>query len=50
MPDLGAHALEVTLAYAGSLVLLLALVAVSVVQARRSKQLLDETEQRTTDG
>ena len=46
MPDLGAYAFEVTLAYAGSLVLLAALIGASWAQARRSKRLLDEAEGR----
>jgi heme exporter protein D len=46
IPDLGQYAFEVTLAYAGSLVLLAALVALSWAQARASKRLLDETEER----
>ena len=50
MPDLGTYALEVTLAYAGSLGLLCALLAVSFVQSRRAKRLLDETERRHSDG
>ena len=50
MPDLGDYAFEVTLAYAGSLVLLFGLVVLSVVQARRAKQRLDDTERRSDDG
>lgn len=50
MPDLGKYAAEVTLAYAGSLGLLVALVALSVLQARRTKRMLDETERRAKDG
>ena len=50
MPELGKYAFEVMLAYAGSLGLLLGLVALSVAQARRTKRLLDETERRTKDG
>lgn len=46
MPDLGQYAFEVTLAYGGSLVLLVALVALSWGQARASKRLLDETVER----
>jgi len=46
MPDLGQYAFEVSLAYGGSLVLLLGLVALSWAQARTSKRLLDETEER----
>jgi len=50
MPDLGKYAVEVTLAYAGSLILLLALVGTSVIQSRRAKKLLQDTEGRQTDG
>ena len=46
MPDLGAYAFEVTLAYAGSVVLLAGIVWASWAQARRSKRLLDESESR----
>lgn len=46
MPDLGAYAFEVLLAYAGSLVLLAGLIWASWVGARRSKRLLDEAEGR----
>ena len=46
MPDLGAYAFEVSLAYAGSLALLVILVWVSWAQARRSKRRLDEVEGR----
>ena len=50
IPDLGKYAVEVGLAYAGSLGLLLAIVALSMVQARRSKRLLDDIERRQNDG
>ena len=50
MPDLGAYALEVTLAYGGSLALLGGLVALSVLQSRRIRQRLEETEGRQTNG
>ncbi|MDA8587019.1 heme exporter protein CcmD [Rhodobacteraceae bacterium] len=46
MADLGKHAFEVTLAYAGSLVLLAALVGFSLAQARRSKKRLGDAEDR----
>lgn len=46
MPELGKYAFEVTLSYAGSLVLLALLIVVSWAQARRSKRLLDEAEGR----
>lgn len=50
MPDLGKYTFEVTLAYAGSLTLLIAIVGLSVFQAQRSKRRLDDTERRTEDG
>ena len=50
MPDLGTYALEVSLAYAGSLGLLFGLVTLSFAQARRSKRLLEDTERRQNDG
>ena len=46
MPDLGTYAFEVSLAYGVSLLLLGAIVALSVAQARRTKRLLDEAEAR----
>ena len=46
MAELGKHAFEVTLAYAGGLALLAALIAVSAAQARRRKQRLDDAESR----
>ncbi len=49
MPDLGAYALEVALAYAGSFVILVVIIGVSVMQAVRAKRLLDETERRSPD-
>lgn len=48
MDDLGKHAVEVLLAYAGSLVLLAGLVGVSLAKARRCKLRLDEAEARQT--
>ena len=50
MPDLGAYAVEVSLAYAGSLALLAGLLVVSVLQSRRARRLLDEAERRHGDG
>ncbi len=50
MPDLGKYAVEVALAYAGSLGLLAGLVLLSVTQARRSKRELEDTERRSKDG
>lgn len=44
MPDLGKYAAEVTLAYAGSLSLLVAIVAISVLRARHVRRALDEIE------
>lgn len=46
MPDLGKYALEVTLAYAGSLLLIAAVVLISVAQARRVRRALDDAEGR----
>ena len=46
MPDLGAYAFEVSLAYAGSMLLLAGIILSSWAQARRSKRLLDESEGR----
>ena len=46
MPDLGKYAFEVTLAYAGSLILLFGIVWLSWAQARTSKRRLDDTEGR----
>ncbi|MCV6592945.1 MAG: heme exporter protein CcmD [Silicimonas sp.] len=50
MPDLGKYAFEVILAYGGSFLALVALVALSVIQARRSKRRLEETERRRGNG
>lgn len=49
MPDLGAYAFEVALAYAGSFVILVVIIGLSVMQAVRAKRLLDETERRIPD-
>lgn len=46
MPDLGAYAFEVLLAYAGSFVLLFGIVGLSWLQARSSARKLAETEDR----
>ena len=46
IPDLGRYALEVSLAYGVSLLLLAGIVALSVAQSRRTKRLLDEAEER----
>lgn len=50
IPDLGKYAVEVSLAYAVSLVLLAAVVALSVRQSRKVKRALDEAEGRVRDG
>ena len=50
MPDLGAYAAEVTLAYAGSFALLIGLVALSLLQSARARRRLDESEGRNQDG
>ena len=49
MPDLGAYAVEVSLSYAGSILLLSALLAVSVVQSKRAARALEEAESRIKD-
>ena len=49
MPDLGAYTFDVALAYAGSFVILVAIIGLSVMQAVRAKRLLDETERRSPD-
>ncbi len=46
MPDLGQYAAEVLSAYAGTIFLLMALVAGSVWKARRVRQALAEVEAR----
>ena len=46
MPDLGRYAVEVSLAYGVSLLLLAGIVVLSVVQARKTKRLLDKAEER----
>ncbi len=50
MPDLGKYALEVSLSYAGSLVLLIGLVALSILQSRRARRMLQEAEDRKKHG
>ena len=46
MPDLGQYAAEVTLAYVGSILLLLGIVGLSWHQARRSRRTLEDAEGR----
>ena len=46
MPDLGAYAVEVALAYGASILALLVLVGWSVQSARRTKDQLDAAEAR----
>lgn len=46
MPDLGQYAFEVTLAYAGSILLLAAIVLFSWNQSRRARRRLEEAEGR----
>ena len=46
MPDLGAYAFEVTLAYVGSLVLLFALIWLSWRQAQVTHRRLEDAERR----
>ena len=50
MPELGKYFIEVALAYAGSLALLLAVVLLSVRQSRRVRRSLEETEARVRNG
>ena len=49
MPDLGAYALEVSLSYAGSVALLVALLGVSFAQSKRAARALKEAESRAKD-
>lgn len=49
MPDLGAYAVEVSLSYAGSIILLIILLAVSVAQSKRAARALKEAESRQSD-
>ena len=49
MPDLGAYAVEVSLSYAGSILILVLLLGVSVAQSRRAARSLQEAESRTKD-
>ena len=46
MPDLGAYAFEVTLAYVGWIVLLVAIVFLSWQQSRAARRRLDDAEGR----
>ncbi|MXQ07016.1 heme exporter protein CcmD [Alphaproteobacteria bacterium GH1-50] len=46
MPDLGAYAFEVSLAYAGSLLALGIVIWASVARAARVRRTLDEAEKR----
>lgn len=50
MPDLGKYALEVTLAYAGSLTALGIIVWISVARAKRVRQDLEQAENRWKNG
>ena len=50
IPDLGAYALEVSLAYAGSLGALIALVWISVARAKRVRATLEQAEARWKNG
>lgn len=49
MPDLGAYAVEVSLAYAGSIAILLILLGVSIAQSKRAARALEEAERRIKD-
>jgi heme exporter protein CcmD len=46
MPDLGDYAFEVSLAYIGSIALLVGIVLLSWRQARRSRRQLEDIERR----
>ena len=46
MPDLGIYALEVTVAYLGSFLLLAGIIALTWMQSRRVSKQLDEAEGR----
>jgi heme exporter protein D len=46
IPDLGKYQTEVLSAYAVSIVLIVALVAISVVRSRKARAALEEVEQR----
>ena len=48
MPDLGRYALEVGVAYAGTAILLLGLVATTLIRGRAVRRALDEAEGRRT--
>ncbi len=50
MPDLGRYAVEVGLAYGGSLLALVAIVWISVARARRVRAALEEAEARWKNG
>ena len=50
IPDLGKYAVEVSLAYAVSLAMLVGIVALSVRQSRKVKRALDEVEGRGRSG
>jgi heme exporter protein D len=50
MPELGKYALEVSLAYAVSLLLLAGIVALSVWQGRRMRRALEAAEKRAGNG
>ncbi len=50
MVDLGKYAVEVLLAYAGTFVLLSALVLISLRGARAAQRQLDEAEKRRANG
>jgi heme exporter protein D len=49
MPDLGKYTGDVLAAYGVSLAILAVLIGISLVQARRSKQRLQQAEQRAQD-
>lgn len=50
MPDLGKYAVEVGAAYAVSIALLVGLVAISIMRARKTARALKEAEERSRNG
>lgn len=49
-PDLGKYAFEVALSYAGTILLLAGIVALSVFRARSARRQLEAAEERRRDG
>ena len=46
MPDLGQYAVEVLLAYAGSILLLIALIVATILRAKQVRRQLEDVEAR----